>query len=454
MSRKIRCAIYDRVSHELQVEHGLSLDTQRELLTKYAKEHNYEIVDYYQDEGISARKKMKNRKELLRLMDDVKADKIDLILVTKLDRWFRNVKDYHNTQAILDEHHCAWKTILEDYDTTTSDGQLKINIMLAVAQNEADRTSERIKVVFGHKIRNREHLNGRAPWGYTTDSNKHLIKDPETAPIVNDMFDHYFSTFSKRETILYLQNKYPGKVPKSASLEKILSNPTYAGMRFGIPDYCESYISFEQHRKIVETSTGKVYLSSEQEVYIFSGLLRCPHCHKIMTGYVRKIDKKSGKHYEYHSYRCSNQKFANHHAPVKTEKVIEQYMLSSLEIELDKSIYNMEMKEIKKAKNINRDINSLKQELERLNFMFEKGRITLDYYDKRYEEIDAKIKEAGTSRIVELEARKEARKKLNGEWKDLYRQLDNRHKQAFWKNIIKEIVINPETHELDGIIFF
>ena len=165
MKRKIRCAIYDRVSHELQVEKGLSLDTQKEMLTSYAKEQGYEIVDYYQDEGISARKTMKNRKELLRLLEDVKADKIDIILVTKLDRWFRSVKDYHNTQAILDAHHCAWKTILEDYDTTTSDGQLKINIMLAVAQNEADRTSERIKVVFSHKIRNKEHLNGPVPWG-------------------------------------------------------------------------------------------------------------------------------------------------------------------------------------------------------------------------------------------------------------------------------------------------
>lgn len=73
-------------------------------------------------------------------------DKIDLVLVTKLDRWFRNVRDYHNTQAILEEHHCNWKTVLEDYDISTANGQLKINIMPAVAQNESTRTSERIKV--------------------------------------------------------------------------------------------------------------------------------------------------------------------------------------------------------------------------------------------------------------------------------------------------------------------
>ena len=116
---KIRCAIYDRVSTELQVKEGLSLDAQKQALTDYALSHGYEIVGYYADEGITARKKMQNRKDLLRLLHDVEADKIDLILVTKLDRWFRNIKDYHNTQAILEAHHCNWKTIFEEYDTST-----------------------------------------------------------------------------------------------------------------------------------------------------------------------------------------------------------------------------------------------------------------------------------------------------------------------------------------------
>ena len=111
---RIRCAIYDRVSTELQAKEGLSLDAQKEALTDYAVSHGYEIVDYYADEGLTARKKMQNRKDLMRLLRDVEADRIDLILVTKLDRWFRNIKDYHNTQAILEAHHCNWKTIFEE----------------------------------------------------------------------------------------------------------------------------------------------------------------------------------------------------------------------------------------------------------------------------------------------------------------------------------------------------
>ena len=91
-----RVALYLRVSHEEQVISHLSLDAQKEALTKHAKERGYSIVDIYADEGITARKQLKKRKELQRLLEDVKKDKIDLILVTKLDRWFRNIKDYRN----------------------------------------------------------------------------------------------------------------------------------------------------------------------------------------------------------------------------------------------------------------------------------------------------------------------------------------------------------------------
>ena len=104
-----------------------------------------QIVDIYADEGITARKALNKRLEFQRLISDVKQGKIDLILVTKLDRWFRNIKDYHNTQEILEKHNCNWRTIYESYDTSTSSGRLHINIMLSVNQDECDRTSERIK---------------------------------------------------------------------------------------------------------------------------------------------------------------------------------------------------------------------------------------------------------------------------------------------------------------------
>ena len=176
-----RVALYIRVSHDEQVMHGLSLEAQREALEKHARERGYSIVDIYADEGITARKQLSKRKELQRLLSDVKKDKIDLILVTKLDRWFRNIKDYYTVQDILEAHNCNWRTIFENYDTSTASGRLHINIMLSVNQDECDRTSERIKAVFKHKKENKEVCSGNVPYGYYIDENKHMQIDEAKA---------------------------------------------------------------------------------------------------------------------------------------------------------------------------------------------------------------------------------------------------------------------------------
>ena len=162
----IRVALYIRVSTQEQSLHGLSLESQKDALISYANSHNMQIVDVYADEGITARKALNKRLEFQRLISDVKQGKIDLILVTKLDRWFRNIKDYHNTQEILEKHNCNWRTIYESYDTSTSSGRLHINIMLSVNQDECDRTSERIKAVFEHKKDKKEATTGAMPLGY------------------------------------------------------------------------------------------------------------------------------------------------------------------------------------------------------------------------------------------------------------------------------------------------
>ena len=139
-----RAALYARVSTEEQAMHGVSLDAQKERLLSYAKENNLTVVDLYVDEGISARKRYTRRPEFLRMLEDVKQKKIDGVLFIKLDRWFRNIADYYEVQAILDKYRVQWIATEEDYDTTTANGRLALNIKLAIAQDESDRTSERI----------------------------------------------------------------------------------------------------------------------------------------------------------------------------------------------------------------------------------------------------------------------------------------------------------------------
>lgn len=449
MTKKIRCAIYDRVSTELQAVSGLSLDTQKELLTEYAISHGYEIVDYYADEGLTARKKLQNRKDFQRLLNDVRQDKIDLILVTKLDRWFRNVRDYHNTQAILEEHHCNWKTILEDYDTSTADGQLKINIMLAVAQNESDRTSERIKVVFEHKRRKGEHINGRPPYGYMVVDKK-LKKNPEQREIVEAFFDQYFGTMSKRKAIEYIQDTYGDRAPSPQAMDRFTRKEVYCGRRGTDLEYCEPYITPEQFRFIQETCSSRTFHSSNER-YIFSQLMKCPYCGATMTGFVKKHKCNDGTISRYKRYRCSR-KFDRHKEGICiTESVIEDYLIHHISAELNQKIY--QIKSGSTARKETDQTPRIRAEMDRLNNIYMKGRISEQEYDRQYELLESRLKKEVQKRTERVEDYEHILKAFSVNWLDIYQALDAEHKNAFWKKVLKEIVLSKDTHKVDHVCF-
>lgn len=450
MSKKIRCALYDRVSTDNQVEHGISLDTQRDALEEYAKKHGYEIVGYYSDEGITARKKMQNRRELLRLLNDVKEDKIDLILVTKLDRWFRNIKDYHNTQAILEAHNCNWKTIFEDYDTSTSNGRFAINIMLSVNENECDRDSERIRSVFAYKKKKRELLSGSPSYGYIT-KNKKLVKDPATKHIVEDTINYYFTCYSKRNTIYHIREKYGENAPSVYQINRILGDcKTYTGEMYGIPDYCEPYLTEEQYKKICTISDSKTY-SHTNGVYLFSQLLKCPVCGATMTGFVKKQKLKDGSVSLYKRYRCSKKFQYMHNSACISESVIEDYMLRNVVSTLDNRIYEIQNRQKSAPKDNSAKIQA---EISRLNLMFQKGRISEEYYEEQYEMLQKKLdEELALHKVVSIETYNTIKEQFSGDWMQLYEKLDAMHKRAFWKQLIKEIYIDQKTHKISGFDF-
>lgn len=441
----IRCALYDRVSSELQVADGLSLDAQKDALTAYAKAHGYKIVDVYTDEGITARKKMQNRKELQRLLEDVKADKIDLILVTKLDRWFRNIKDYHNTQAILEEHNCNWKTIFEEYDTTTANGRFAINIMLSVNENECDRDSDRIKEVFRYKIARGEWLGGKPPFGYMRDENSRLIKNPATAPLVQEMFDNYFITFSKTKTIEYMLEKYGSRIPSGSNLSKMFSKEIYTGFRNGV-QICEPFISGEQFHQIQKNSRSRTHTAS-REIFFLSGLIECPYCGQKLIGKTAKKIKPSGNVYYYKTYACRAKWVPNHPRPNKFESVMEKQLLDIIEDELLSQIRFI----TKEHRRPGPDTGKLRAELNRLNLQFQKGRIDEKYYDAEYDRITALLSSAadntGYDNIIKLKSL------FSGEWKELYLDLDAEHKRAFWKSCLDTIYIDKKSHNICGLKF-
>ena len=452
MSKLLRCAIYIRVSTEEQHINGLSLPAQKKALTEYAQTNNYLIVGYYADEGISARKSMKFRKGLLQLLEDVKQEKIDMILVTKLDRWFRNIKDYNITEEILKTHHCYWKTIFENYDSSTANGQMVINIMLSVNQAECDRTSERIKAVLDYKRSIGEVTSGRcACYGYKVANNR-LVKDEAVSHIVEDAYRHYFTCYSIRSTIKYLKHRYGDASPSDNQIDRFFKNETYAGKDRDNLNYCEPYITPEQFNQVRQITVSKTYVSGNHEPYIFSSLIKCPWCGHNYTGYRQKQKLKNGEESIYIKYRCGN-KFGRHSCAHFSEHKIEKYMLSHIAPKLKQETMQIAFK-TKHLHQTTNDSASLRQEMERLNLLFQKGRITEKYYDEQYTILDKKF--ALCEQISPCTSPKihgELITTFCGNWLDLYLKLDKSHKQVFWKSTIKDIQIDKETHQISGFNF-
>lgn len=450
MGKILRAAIYIRVSTEEQHLNGLSLPAQKKALSEYAEHCGYRIVGYYADEGISARKSMKNRKGLLRLLEDVKKDTIDMILVTKLDRWFRNIKDYNITEEILQAHHCYWKTIYENYDSSTANGQMVINIMLSVNQAECDRTSERIKAVLDYKRSIGEVTSGKcACYGYKVIENK-LVKDETVAPIIEDAYCYYHSCYSIRSTVQYIQGKYGDRAPSANKINRLFKNETYAGKDKDNLQYCEPYISLEQFEKFRQIAVSKTRPGNHAP-YIFSSLIKCPWCGNNYTGYRKKQRLKNGGESIYIQYKCGN-KFGRHSCAHLTEHLIEEYMLTHVSPRLEQEITDIQFRYQNRQNDNHPD--SVLKEMKRLNILFQKGRITEGYYNEQYDILDTQLTEYHKQeKSLAPDASGSLIKSFSGSWRELYGQLDRAHKQTFWKSIVKDIQIHPDTHRICGFNF-
>ena len=265
----VHAALYIRVSGEEQKIKGLSLEAQQERLEAYAKERGWVIAGVYIDAAKTARKNMHKRAEFQRMMEAVKRDEVDVLLFCRLGRWFWSVSDYYKVMEILDAHNCNWVTSDEEYNTSTANGRLYINVKLSIAQNEADIDGERIEVVFDSKIAHGTVVSGNCPFGYQVSREKRLEINQEQADIVQDAFSHYESTVSQRGTIKYIREKY-GVNWCDATFRRMLHEKLYTGVydRGGRvnDNFCPPIITTEQFEHVQElTKRNFDHLAEELE---------------------------------------------------------------------------------------------------------------------------------------------------------------------------------------------
>ena len=454
----LRVALYIRVSTEEQAMHGISLSAQEDHLVKYARERNYKIVDIYRDEGCSARKPVMKRPVMLRLLEDVKAGKIDRILFTKLDRWFRNVREYHNVQDILENHGVTWQATLEDYDTLSANGRLRVNIMLSVNESEADRDSERIKFVFEGKRQRKEWCfpggPDKWPYGYMPqeiDGVKRCVKNPETEPILQDFWDYVVKYNSVRKAGMYCCEKY-GITRHYRSWMVTARNELYTGDFRGVEKYCPAYISRADWERIILGHHLIKKTQNPERIYLFTGLIRCPCCGNTLKGTFKTYPSDRTK--EYNGYRCNNAKLRICSFPHQlSERKIEKQLKEGIREKMKQLILETEIRQAeKKTQPIVHDLVALNEQLRRLNVIYIAGNMSDDDYAKE----TARIKSA-MEKVKQSEAEDKPlnlaklRELYESDFIGAYDQLSKEDQRRFWRSLLDEIYI--EGTSITGVKF-
>ena len=162
-ARNLKVAIYSRVSTEEQAKEGLSIDAQIDKCKAFCKARDWEIFKIYKDAGFSAGSL--NRPALELLLNDTQEKKFDIILVYKIDRFSRKLKDLIMILEELKEKNINFTSVTEQIDTTSAMGEAFFQIIGVFAQLERGMVKERVELAFDRKIKFGEALH-RAPFGY------------------------------------------------------------------------------------------------------------------------------------------------------------------------------------------------------------------------------------------------------------------------------------------------
>lgn len=456
--RKVAC--YIRVSTLEQANNGHSLQMQYDELTNWAKANNCVIHDYYIDDGYTATSL--KRPALQRMLAD--ADKFDMIIFIKLDRFSRGVGNYYKIMERLEQTKTHWKAIFEEFDTTTTQGRTVINLYLTIAQQEAEMASERTKAVFKNRLERGECIMSNPPRGYkrvVIDGIGKMVLDEKKAPLIKAAFDHYLKYGSIRKTVVYLNEELGDQISKE-TLKHVLTNKVYFGTythkEYGeFPNFCEPIITEEEFYRVQEIrkKNQKHYMYSEHKnTYIFSGILYCPTCGFRMGGTNQTNTQQKNPSLRL-AYRCQkhhSEKSCTNNYPV-TEKKVEQFLLDNVRKMLEDKIITYKVEKKKSAESPaekkKKQVHAIRAKMSKLKELYMKELIQLDEYEVDYNTLKNQLttlqeeieNDDRTERLFDISSYEQF---LQQDFETIYHTFTPEDKRRLWLSVIDSIVAGKD----------
>jgi len=245
LKRRQRCAVYTRKSSEegLDQEYN-SIDAQRDAGHAYIASQRAEgwipVSDDYDDGGFSGGSM--DRPALQRLMQDIEAGLIDIVVVYKIDRLTRSLADFSKMVEVFERRGVSFVSVTQQFNTTTSMGRLMLNVLLSFAQFEREVTGERIRDKIAASKRKGMWMGGMPPLGYDVE-NRRLVPNPQEAKLVQQIFQRFVELGSSTKLVRELKldgatskawttqdgNVRTGKAINKSLIYKMLVNRTYLG---------------------------------------------------------------------------------------------------------------------------------------------------------------------------------------------------------------------------------
>ena len=447
----INCAIYPRKSKA--VDNSDSMDVQIDMCRRYLDDKygsgNYTATVYDGDYGVTGHS-TKKRKDFQRMMRDVSDRKIQLVVIQRYDRIARNTRDFCNLYHDMEINGCNLVSVSQQIDTTTPYGKNFMYMQASMAELEWALNSERRKdtIRYAASIGKSILPDHSTPFGYhnaVVNGVRRLVKEEQWEDAVADLFEYYRKYRNYSATARHINQQYGTRFEIQA-IKRIIRSPFYYGCYKDNDNFCEPYISKEdwknlqQKRPVIRTAGNK-----RTEV-LFSGMIRCPECNRLMRSCQKS--HRSGNVYRYYHCEYHSTKMCGF-AKVKSENLIEEMLLNRIDTFLAEREAAMSDQKSEKKHSTN-NVSKYRAELDRLNTMFLKGRISEEYYDTEYLRINDLIAQYEAS-SQSHDSVKHLQEVFVSDWKEIYKDLDKLHRKFFWRDVIRQIIVDDNMNVIDVI---